>query len=225
MFSKLPRIPKSSAPLTATDEYRYRHRRPRGSSHLNPLHDFNKSKALQKLDVVNLSAHVQNHDELWRSHHRVGNFFLSITCLFSMAIYPPSFKNIRLIISRDEPAIWAISCCVNLAVMSFPSRLASLLMKDQVVRIIGKDNTFIARLIRTIRHDFPGQALFCGTDGSGIKLVNFQIYYNQHRTHSPLWGDTPVEVDAVLPICPSRWITSVGKLTVENSITFAQRLE
>ncbi len=53
---------------------------------------------------------------------------------------------------------------------------------------------FIERLIGTVRRDFLDQTLFWNAVDLERKLTDFQAYYNHHRTHSSLGGDTPAEV-------------------------------
>jgi transposase InsO family protein len=52
---------------------------------------------------------------------------------------------------------------------------------------------FIERLIGTIRREFLDHALFWNVADLERKLADFQAYYNQHRTHSSLGGDTPAD--------------------------------
>ena len=53
---------------------------------------------------------------------------------------------------------------------------------------------FIERLIGTIRREFLDQTLFWNATDLERKLSDFQSYYNWHRTHSSLGGDTPAGV-------------------------------
>ncbi len=53
---------------------------------------------------------------------------------------------------------------------------------------------FIERLIGTICREFLDQTLFWNATDLSRKLSDFQCYYNFHRTHSSLGGDTPAEV-------------------------------
>ena len=54
---------------------------------------------------------------------------------------------------------------------------------------------FIERLIGTIRREYTEQTLFWNVVDLKRKLSDFESYYNHHRTHSSLGGDTP-EKDA-----------------------------
>ena len=63
-------------------------------------------------------------------------------------------------------------------------------------------HTFIERLIGTIRREYLDQMLFWNTIDLERKLADFQAYYNQHRTHSSLDGDTPAEVASGTPRSP-----------------------
>jgi len=61
---------------------------------------------------------------------------------------------------------------------------------------------FIERLIGTVRRDFLDQTLFWNAVDLERKLTDYQTYYNQHRTHRSLGGDTPDEVAGVLTKLP-----------------------
>ena len=52
---------------------------------------------------------------------------------------------------------------------------------------------FIERLIGTIRRDCLDRLLFWTAIDLEMKLIAFQDYYNGHRTHSALEGQTPIE--------------------------------
>jgi len=53
---------------------------------------------------------------------------------------------------------------------------------------------FVERLIGTIRREYLDQTLFWNDIDLERKLVNFKVYYNQHRTHNSLGGATPAEM-------------------------------
>ena len=57
-----------------------------------------------------------------------------------------------------------------------------------------RSHPFIERLIGTIRREFLDHTLFWNAVDLERKLADFQRYYNHHRTHSSLGGDTPAEV-------------------------------
>jgi transposase InsO family protein len=61
---------------------------------------------------------------------------------------------------------------------------------------------FIERLIGTIRREFIDHTLFWNNVDLERKLADFQTYYNHHRTHSSLGGDTPAEVVGVVTKLP-----------------------
>ena len=52
---------------------------------------------------------------------------------------------------------------------------------------------FIERLIGSIRREYLDQTLFWNATDLERKLSDFQSYYNLHRTHSSLGGNTPAE--------------------------------
>ena len=51
----------------------------------------------------------------------------------------------------------------------------------------------IQRVIGTIRREFLDHTLFWNNVDLERKLADFQTYYNHHRAHSSLGGDTPAE--------------------------------
>ena len=57
-----------------------------------------------------------------------------------------------------------------------------------------QSHPFIERLIGTIRREFLDHTLLWNAADLERKLADFQRYYNHHRTHSSLNGDTPAEV-------------------------------
>ena len=50
---------------------------------------------------------------------------------------------------------------------------------------------FVERLIGTIRRECLDRTLFWTTADLEMKLLDFQRYYNGHRTHAGLGGRTP----------------------------------
>jgi hypothetical protein len=73
------------------------------------------------------------------------------------------------------------------------------------LRILGTDeiktvsytplsHPFIERLIGTIRREFLDHTLFWNATDLERKLETFRQYYNTHRAHSSLDGDTPSEI-------------------------------
>ena len=53
---------------------------------------------------------------------------------------------------------------------------------------------FIERLIGTVRREFLDHILFWNAADLERKLGEFRYYYNHHRVHASLKGDTPAEV-------------------------------
>ncbi|MGB5258947.1 MAG: integrase core domain-containing protein [Gammaproteobacteria bacterium] len=73
------------------------------------------------------------------------------------------------------------------------------------LRILGADeiktvpytplsHPFIERLIGTIRREYLDHTLFWSAADLGRKLEEFRQYYNAHRVHTALDGDTPSEI-------------------------------
>ena len=58
---------------------------------------------------------------------------------------------------------------------------------------------FVERLIGTIRREFLDHTLFWKADDLERKLADFQAYYNKHRTHSSLGGNTPQDTAGDTP--------------------------
>jgi hypothetical protein len=58
---------------------------------------------------------------------------------------------------------------------------------------IPSSHPFIERLIGTIRRECLDRVLFRTATDLEMKLFAFRDYYNKHRTHSALKGQTPVE--------------------------------
>ncbi len=52
---------------------------------------------------------------------------------------------------------------------------------------------FVERLIGTVRREFLDHVLFWNDRDLTRKFETFQDYYNTHRVHSSLGGDTPAE--------------------------------
>ncbi len=61
---------------------------------------------------------------------------------------------------------------------------------------------FIERLIGTVRRDYLDQTLFWSAVDLERKLTDYQAYYNIHRTHRSLDGDTPAEVAGTVTKLP-----------------------
>jgi putative transposase len=57
---------------------------------------------------------------------------------------------------------------------------------------------FVERLIGTIRREYLDHILFWNAQDLERKLVDFRQYYNQHRVHQSLDGDTPAVVSGEL---------------------------
>lgn len=53
---------------------------------------------------------------------------------------------------------------------------------------------FVEQLIETIRREYLDHTLFWNVFDLERKFVDFQTYYNKHRTHNSLGGATPSEI-------------------------------
>jgi len=61
----------------------------------------------------------------------------------------------------------------------------------KTVPYVPLSHPFVERLIGTIRREFLDGTLFWTTADLETKLIDFQHYYNAHRTHAGLEGRTP----------------------------------
>jgi transposase InsO family protein len=75
-----------------------------------------------------------------------------------------------------------------------PANLRILGVREiKTVPYVSWSHPFIQRLIGTIRRECLDRLLFWTSIDLEIKLIAFQDYYNGHRTHSALEGQTPIE--------------------------------
>jgi hypothetical protein len=64
-------------------------------------------------------------------------------------------------------------------------------MEIKTVPYAPLSHTFVERLIGTVRREFLDHTLFWTTTDLETKLIEFQHYYNGHRTHAGLEGKLP----------------------------------
>jgi len=64
----------------------------------------------------------------------------------------------------------------------------------KTVPYVPMSHPFVERLIGTIRCEVLDHTLFWNSLDLTRKLADFQAYYNQHRTHASLNGNTPVVI-------------------------------
>jgi hypothetical protein len=62
---------------------------------------------------------------------------------------------------------------------------------------------FIERLIETIRREYLDQTLFWNVSVLERKLEDFRQYYNIHRVHTSLRGETPSEMSGETTLHPA----------------------
>ena len=89
--------------------------------------------------------------------------------------------------------------------------------KIKTVPYVPISHPFVERLIGTIRREYLDHVLFWNTVDLQRKLADFQRYFNHHRVHSALSGDTPAEVTGDSAIQRAdlnqfRWKTHCGGL-------------
>ena len=71
----------------------------------------------------------------------------------------------------------------------------------KTVLYVPLSHPFVERLISTVRREYLDRILFWGTADLEAKLIDFQHYYNAHRTHSGLGGPLPNQKEATsLPL-------------------------
>ena len=66
----------------------------------------------------------------------------------------------------------------------------------KTVPYLPLSHPFIERLIGTLRRECLDQLLFWTATDLQVKLIAFKDYFNQHRSHSGLEGETPIETPA-----------------------------
>jgi len=80
----------------------------------------------------------------------------------------------------------------------------------KTVPCVPLSHPFVERLIGTIRREYLDRSLFWTTADLEAKLIDFQHYYNGHRTHAGLEGRvpeptvgehvSPIHMDACVPL-------------------------
>ena len=66
----------------------------------------------------------------------------------------------------------------------------------KTVPYVPLSHPFIERLIGTLRREFLDHVFFWNAHDLERKLEGFRQYYNSHRVHTSLDGDTPSEMTA-----------------------------
>ena len=64
----------------------------------------------------------------------------------------------------------------------------------KTVPYVPLSHPFVERLIGTIRREYLDHVLFWNTVDLERKLNEFEVYFNETRTHSSLEGETPAEI-------------------------------
>jgi len=106
---------------------------------------------------------------------------VALCCMFNKAI---SKKGLPKYLSSDnDPLFRYHRWKANLRILDV----------DEIksVPYAPRSHPFVERLIGTVRREFLDDSLFWNTRDLERKLVDFQKYYNHHRTHSSLNGNTP----------------------------------
>ena len=78
----------------------------------------------------------------------------------------------------------------------------------KTVPCVPLSHPFVERLIGTLRRECLDRTLFWTTADLEAKLIEFQLYFNGHRTHSGLDGRAPEPntAAAVLSFNAYRWL-------------------
>src|SRR2546429_7093852 len=63
--------------------------------------------------------------------------------------------------------------------------------RDWSSDVCSSDLPFVERLIGTLRREYLDHMLFWTTADLENKLLDFRTYFNNHRTHNSLAGQTP----------------------------------
>jgi transposase InsO family protein len=76
---------------------------------------------------------------------------------------------------------------------------------------------FVERLIGTVRREFLDQVLFWNARDLERKLTEFQVYYNEKRSHASLNGHTPLTFATGHTTVPAdlnhvRWVSHCSDL-------------
>ena len=109
---------------------------------------------------------------------------VALCCLFNQAI---SFKGIPAHLSSDNDPIFRYHRWqANLRILEI----------DEIKSIpyTPTSHPFIERLIGTIRREYLDHLFFWNANDLERKLETFRQYYNQHRVHQSLDGQTPAFV-------------------------------
>ena len=82
---------------------------------------------------------------------------------------------------------------------------------------VPMSHPFVERLIGTIRREYLHQVFFWNAVDLEYKLNKFKTYFNEHRTHAGIEGDTPAEIAGRTPRDPInlnnfRWQEHCGGL-------------
>jgi putative transposase len=70
----------------------------------------------------------------------------------------------------------------------------------KTVPYVPLSHPFIERLIGTVRREYLDQMMFWTCLDLENKLIDFQDYYNNHRTHASLKGQTPDQHSSSQPV-------------------------
>ena len=68
----------------------------------------------------------------------------------------------------------------------------------EIVPYVPLSHPFVERLIGTIRREYLDRLLFWTTTDLENKLLDFRSYFNEHRAHTGLQGQTP-DQDTPMP--------------------------
>jgi len=117
---------------------------------------------------------------------------IALCCMFNKAI---SKRGIPKYLSSDnDPLFRYHQWKANLRILEVE--------EIKSIPYVPLSHPFVERLIGSVRRDFLDQTLFWNAVDLERKLTDYQAYYNIHRTHRSLDGDTPAEVSGIVTKLP-----------------------
>ena len=106
---------------------------------------------------------------------------VSLCCMFNKAIWTKGTP--QRLSSDNDPLFRYNQWQANLRILDIE--------EIKSVPYTPTSHPFVERLIGTIRREFLNQLFFWNEQDLERKLADFARYYNQHRAHQALDGETP----------------------------------
>jgi transposase InsO family protein len=111
---------------------------------------------------------------------------VALCCMFARARAIAGKGDPRHLSSDHDPLFEYHRWKANLRVLE--------ISEASTVPYVPQSHPFVERLIGTIRREYLDYIFFCNTNDLEKKLTEFGDYYNQHRIHSSLDGQTPANI-------------------------------